>query len=156
MGDSKTKTARLSVISAIIRESSVGSQDELMALLKSRGYEITQATLSRDLKELKVIKVPSAEGYRYQIHSHAAPSTRTPSGIINTVDVSGGFMVIKTGPGFAAPVASTIDNHVVCESIMGTIAGDDTVLVILRSPDAAEGVLDAMARELPGIKERMI
>lgn len=156
MGDSKAKSARLAAVSAIIRESVVGSQDELMALLAARGYDITQATLSRDLKELKVVKVPSGTGYRYQIHANAAPAGRTPVSIIHTVDVSGGFMVIKTGPGFAAPVASTIDNHVVSDAIMGTIAGDDTVLVILRSPDSAEGVLDAMARELPGIKERLI
>lgn len=156
MGDSKTKAARLEAISAIIRESVVSSQDELMSLLKARGYDITQATLSRDLKELQVVKVPSGLGYRYQIHSHPTRPTRTPSGIIHTVDVSGGFMVIKTGPGFASPVASTIDNHVVCDAIMGTIAGDDTVLVILRSPDSVDMVLNAMARELPGIKERLI
>lgn len=156
MGDSKTKAARLDAISTIIRESVVGSQDELMSLLKARGYDITQATLSRDLKELQVVKVPSGLGYRYQVHSNPARASRTPSGIIHTVDVSGSLMVIKTGPGFAAPVASTIDNHVVSDAIMGTIAGDDTVLVILRSPDSAGRVLNAMARELPGIKERLI
>lgn len=156
MGDSKTRAARLDAISAIIRESAVGSQDELMSLLKARGYDITQATLSRDLKELQVVKVPSGLGYRYQIHAHPSRAARTPSGIIHTVDVSGSLMVIKTGPGFAAPIASTIDNHVVIDAIMGTIAGDDTVLVILRSPDSADVVLNAMARELPGIKERLI
>ena len=156
MGDSKTKAARLEAVSMIIRTSAVGSQDELMSLLKARGYDITQATLSRDLKELQVVKVPSGMGYRYQIHSHAPRAARTPSGIIHTVDVSGSMMVIKTGPGFAAPIASTIDNHVLSDAIMGTIAGDDTVLVILRTPDSVETALNAMARELPGIKERLI
>ena len=158
MGDSKTKSARLSAISTIIRESVVGSQDELMSLLRERGYDITQATLSRDLKELKVVKVPHGGVYRYQIHHHAASaaSDARRQGPVVSVDASGNFMVLKTGPGFAAAVASTIDNHVLSDAIMGTIAGDDTVLVILRSPDAVDSVLEAMTAELPGIRERMI
>lgn len=149
------KNDRLSAITAIVSSEVISSQEELMDRLSKKGHNITQATLSRDIKKLKLIKAHTSTGYRYQIHTgKTIPAVRS-NGILS-VDASSNLMVIKTGPGFAAAVASTIDNNIVCSSIMGTIAGDDTVLLILRSSDSIEQVIEAVSQEFPDIKDKLI
>lgn len=155
MGDSKTKSARLAAINAILARNQVGSQEELMVLLRREGYELTQATLSRDMKALHIVKVPTAKGYRYQVHGHPVSNDRSTGSVIN-VTTSGNLMVMKTGPGFAGAIASTIDNNIFDECIMGTIAGDDTVLVILRSADSLDRALEMLSAYIPGIREKLV
>lgn len=155
MGSTETKNDRLSEITRIVSSQVVSSQEELMDKLSEKGYFITQATLSRDIKELKLVKTHTATGYRYQIHAGKNVPTMKNSGIIS-VDAASNLVVIKTGPGFAGAIASAIDNNVVCDAIMGTIAGDDTILLILRSTDSFQKAIDAIAAEIPNIKNRII
>lgn len=152
MATVKTKGDRLDCIREAIACNAISSQDELLRIVKKRGFDITQATLSRDLKELKVAKVSTAGGYRYRIDHREAANHKGSSGIIG-FDAAGSLAVIKTVPGFASAVAITIDGNVRSRAVMGTIAGDDTVLVILRGSECLGEAVDAISEFIPSIKK---
>ena len=152
MGSSSTKSDRLDCIREIIAGNAISSQDELLRIMKDHGFDITQATLSRDLKELKVAKVSTTGGYRYRIDHREAANHKGSSGIIG-FDAAGSLAVIKTVPGFASAVAITIDGNVHSRAVMGTIAGDDTVLVILRGNDCLGEAVAAISEYIPSIKK---
>ncbi len=147
----KNKRSRLEVITEILRSSVVGSQEELLASLAERGLTVTQATLSRDLKVLKVSKTPLANGtYKYVLPSVTkvvSPtgnlSTFTSHGAVISIEFSGHLAVMKTKPGYASAIAWDIDNKGASE-ILGTIAGDDTILVIPREGVTREAILQLM------------
>ena len=155
MGDGKTKNARLAAITNIIRNQIIRSQEELISILKEKGFVLTQATLSRDLKELQVVKVHTSQGYKYSINTtgvlgHAA-SIHSSQDIALSIDASGNLAVVKTLPGFAAAVAATIDNIVPSEMIVGCVAGDDTILVILRSAEMYDMFMTNLMMVFPNI-----
>jgi transcriptional regulator of arginine metabolism len=133
------KTKRLLEIRKIIQSQKIGSQDELLAILNTRGYDYTQATLSRDLKYLRVGKLPdSVKGMVYVLpdggnlqHAELPQSVSDqPTGFVS-IEFNSNMAVIKTLPGFASSLAYRIDGMNSFE-ILGTIAGDDTILVIGR------------------------
>lgn len=141
---------RRKAIVEIVSAKSIPSQEELLSELQKKGIEATQATLSRDLKALRISKV-LGEGYVIQ-DSTAPRSVRTPIGDgILSIAFSGQMAVVKTHPGFASAIASLLDKHSL-PGVMGTIAGDDTVLIILRKDAGSEAILDAMAVFLPNIR----
>ena len=129
------KTERLHAIKELITQQSIGNQDELLLLLKEKGYHLTQATLSRDLKQLKITKMPNDMGeYRYTLpHSMYSNNKPSETKIIghNSLEFSGQLAVIKTRSGYAGGIAAEIDEHA-SDAILGTIAGDDTILIIPR------------------------
>ncbi len=143
----KNKRNRLQVISEILRANVVGSQEELLRLLNERNYEVTQATLSRDLKQLKVAKTPLANGtYKYVLPPVNKPmavegnmNSFSTEAILST-EFSGTLAVIKTKPGYANAIAWDIDSKAQYE-VLGTIAGDDTVLLIPREGITREDIL---------------
>ena len=158
--DNKSKKDRLDAIRKIVTGTVVSSQDEINDELAAIGYNVTQATLSRDLRELGIIKVPAGNGgYRYSMHEPLEMQAATISGSIpkegvKSIEFSSKLAVIKTYPGFAGAVASVIDRHPVAP-VMGTIAGDDTVLLIIRDNYTAEQVIEAVSAFLPGIRNRV-
>ena len=135
----KNKNDRLEAIRQIVSELDVKNQEQLMGLLTARGFEVTQATLSRDLKKMKISKVANTYGdYIYVLPNHALlkrgkevshPVNQPRYGFIS-LNFSGNMAVIKTRPGYAASLAYDIDNSVI-PGVLGTIAGDDTLLMIL-------------------------
>jgi len=149
----KNKRNRLKIISDILRSSVVGSQEELLKLLKEQHCEITQATLSRDLKVLKVAKTPLSNGtYKYVLPSYnkplPPPSANTlndslANGVILSLEFSQQLAVLKTKPGYASAIAWDIDNKA-SDYILGTIAGDDTILVVPREGVEREVVVVIM------------
>lgn len=147
----KNKRNRLQVISEILRSSVVGSQDELLALLSERNCDVTQATLSRDLKFLKVSKTPLTNGaYKYVLPSYNKPlpsqgsfKTLIAHGAVISLEFSGQLGVVKTKPGYASAIAWDIDNKS-NELVLGTIAGDDTILVIPREGVSREDILEML------------
>ncbi len=150
MKNSCGKENRLKVIADILRTQTICSQEELLNALKEKGCAATQATLSRDLREMGVVKVSVGAQYRYVLHaSHPTVSHANPATIVS-IDATGNLVVVKTGPGFAAAVASIIDASVLSADIMGTIAGDDTVLVIMRNAEAIDALLAGMEKMIPG------
>jgi transcriptional regulator of arginine metabolism len=159
----KSKTQRLIAIRQIITDNRISSQDELLTLLNKQGYEVTQATLSRDLKYLKVAKVPDNEtGYRYEVPENASKKTDVhyilddfPMNRINSIEFSGQLAVMKTMPGFANSIASVIDSFGIFE-VLGTIAGDDTILLINRDGVSKNDVVNALDLTLPGLKSKIL
>ena len=129
---------RLKIISSILNAQIINSQDALQQALKAEGISVTQATLSRDLKVLKVVKTALPDGtYKYVLPNSLPPANEKVTGISNEaargavleIGFSGQFAVVKTRPGYASAVAYDIDLRGE-EYILGTIAGDDTILVI--------------------------
>lgn len=141
----------MQVITEILRSSVVGSQEDLLKLLSDRKLIVTQATLSRDLKLLKVAKTPLTNGtYKYVLPS--ITKTISPQGTYNhltshgavlSLEFSGQLAVVKTKPGYASAIAWDIDNKGSVE-ILGTIAGDDTILIIPREGVSREQILALM------------
>ena len=142
---------RQQAILEIIQAGPVFSQDELATRLKEAGIASTQATLSRDLKALRISKVPG-EGYVVPARGRNL-SVDFTSGILRIQFSDLG--VIRTRPGLANAVAVLIDNHMV-GPVLGTIAGDDTILLILREGSTPEGVLEALTPLFPEIHNRYI
>ena len=128
------KKQRLSTIENIVRTEVIRSQDDLQRSLIDNGFEVTQATLSRDIRQLKIVKTHDSEGlYVYNLPDMTTQEPRLPTALFgeSVVEFSGNLAVIKTRPGYAMGLASDIDDNAPVE-ILGTIAGDDTILVIPR------------------------
>lgn len=143
---------RQQAILDIIQAGPVFSQDELAARLREAGISSTQATLSRDLKALRISKVPG-EGYVVPARGRSL-SVDFTSGILR-IQFSANLGVIRTRPGLANAVAVLIDNHMV-HSVLGTIAGDDTILLILQEGSTPEVILDALTPLFPEIKNSYV
>lgn len=156
----KTKRERLDVICEIIKNEAIGSQDELLKRLTAKGFKTTQATLSRDIKQLKVAKAHDGnDNYIYALpetHSSVGQNPPDPQenripGLKNTlIEFSGNLAVIKTRPGYAMGIASDIDAKAPRE-ILGTIAGDDTILLIPREGFSREKIIEALSLFIPEI-----
>ena len=134
------KDSRQNDIKKIISGQKIAGQEELLELLKKQGYDLTQATLSRDIRDLGIAKMPDSEkGYIYVlphklgIADRKAVPVNIPGDSILSVEFSYQFAIIKTFPGFASSVAIYIDS-MNKDQIAGTVAGDDTILVIPREP----------------------
>jgi transcriptional regulator of arginine metabolism len=146
--NSKSVSARRSKAISLIKAGLIHSQSDLVKLLKKAGFEVTQATASRDLEEIGAVRGRNAEGDSvYVITSSSdgaiAKSMPLPADLILSVEASGNLAVVRTPPGGAQYLASTLDNSGI-KSIIGTIAGDDTVLVVSKK---AMGGAD-LAKEL--------
>ncbi len=124
------KAQRHYVIKEIIQNQSVSSQEELAVLLKKRGFDVTQATLSRDLAELGVSRIHTEKGMQYTINGHHEEAKITPlvTREVSSVEHNEVLIVIRTLPGRAQGVASYLDS-LRNPMILGTVAGDDTVFV---------------------------
>jgi transcriptional regulator of arginine metabolism len=149
----------------IVGENSVQSQDALLALLKKRGFKVTQPTLSRDLRELGVAKSPNGYVTRDAFAGGAvvafAPrdvvETRLEQAIAEYVtgaDTAGNLVVIRTPAASAQPVASAIDAASI-DGVLGTIGGDDTIFIAFRTPSAAAAFADRVRRTI-GIRRRTV
>ena len=147
-----TRAARHARIVELVRDKAVRSQTELADLLALDGVQVTQATLSRDLEELRAVKV----GGVYVIPEDGLPALRpveqAPARLIrllrellNSVDVSGNLVVLRVPPGAAQFLASALDRSGLPD-VVGTIAGDDTILVVAR--DSGTGPGAALAEKL--------
>ena len=138
------KRERHDTILEIIDSRAVSSQEDLRKLLLQRGWDVTQATLSRDLRELRLARVPTPEGARYAVtdgnieESRAALDTLLPQ-LFLRVDGVSEMLVLRTVPGGAQPIAAALDGEV-WSDILGTVGGDDTILIICRSVAARERV----------------
>lgn len=123
------RSTRKKAIASIIESQKIHTQEELIKALGEKGISATQATLSRDIKELGAVKVSDPEGGQY--YRIRVATTIKSHFSAESVEISGQLCVIKVKPGFAPPVSATIDSACL-QGVMGTIAGDDTVLVMLR------------------------
>ncbi len=126
----KEKQVRLQRIKDIISIQTIRSQDDLLKLLIEEGYDLTQGTLSRDLKSLMVAKTIDEDGaYKYIIQDDVNKPQTLRNGF-QSIDFSGNLVVLKTLPGYANPLAVIIDNHE-HKMIVGCVAGDDTIILVM-------------------------
>ncbi len=154
----KVKTKRLEAIKLLISSKELGNQEEVLNELKKEGFELTQATLSRDLKQLKVAKAASMNGQyvyvlpnetmykRVQQDLSIKEMLQTPGFV--SINFSGNMGVIKTRPGYASSIAYNIDNSTIPE-ILGTIAGDDTIFIVTKEGASKEDIVKGVNSVLP-------
>jgi transcriptional regulator of arginine metabolism len=157
----KVKNNRLEALRLIISSQQLGSQDELLNALQKEGFKLTQATLSRDLKQLKVAKAASMSGnYVYVLPNDTMyKRVSTPNSIREmmkvpgfvSINFSGNMGVIKTRPGYASSIAWNIDNSDIPE-IIGTIAGDDTIFIVVKEGVKHQDVINALNDVVPNMK----
>lgn len=148
------KNDRQNQLLQIISEECIETQEQLLDRLQARGIKCTQATISRDIKEMHLIKEPAGQGrYRYAVSAHRtrlnfADKLRTifRESVIS-VDLAQNLVVIKTMPGLASAAASALDGMEINAKV-GTLAGDDTVLLIMRDSVGAEEFCDEIKEML--------
>ena len=156
----KSKNNRLDTIKMIISSKEIGSQEELLQELTKEGFRLTQATLSRDLKQLKVAKAASMNGnyvnvlpnntmYKRMTEQQSASEMMMYNGFVS-IEFSANLAVVKTRPGYASRLAYDIDMHN-CYEILGTIAGDDTILLVVREGCTHAEVRMALSDIIPNI-----
>jgi transcriptional regulator of arginine metabolism len=139
------KEHRQQIISHIISHEVIRNQDDLIKALAKNGVFATQATLSRDMKELRIVKKHDEENrYVYALPDTASAASGVAEPERLNIEFSGNLAVVKTRPGYAMAIASDIDTHNPRE-IAGTIAGDDTILIILREGFSREQVSTALS-----------
>lgn len=145
------KTNRQSKIIEIIQKNEVETQDELSALLEKDGFRVTQATVSRDIRELKLTKIPTASGRQKYAVITDAPENLSKKyervlreGFLS-MDMAQNILVIKTVSGMASAVCAAIDAMKMRE-IVGSIAGDDTIMCAIRTVDDTYAVIKKIRR----------
>ena len=135
------KKERHSAILSIIEQYDISTQEELCDKLKEYGFDVTQVTVSRDIKELKLLKIPSSSGgtkYGYSSQSIKKNGEETEKlenivrQAVTSTDYANNIVIIKTIQGMAQGVAYALEN-IHLNSILGTIAGDDTIMVVVRT-----------------------
>ena len=144
------KAQRHAAILRLIKQQRVRSQEQLRELLLAEGTEVTQATLSRDLRDLRLAKVTESSRQAY----YAAPSDRDgpfpaveqlASALVLSMEGVGPLLVVRTPPGSAEALGGALDHDAWDDEVLGTIAGDDTLLVIARSEEARTTVAERLA-----------
>jgi transcriptional regulator of arginine metabolism len=157
----KVKNNRLEALRLIISSQQLGSQEELLIALQKEGFKLTQATLSRDLKQLKVAKAATMNGnYVYVLPNESMyKRVSTPSTVREmmsmpgfvSIQFSGNMAVIKTRPGYASSIAWNIDNSSLPQ-LLGTIAGADTIFVVLKEGVPKSEIIEALSTVIPNMK----
>ena len=157
----REKNNRLEALRLIISSQQLGNQEELLNALKEEGFSLTQATLSRDLKQLKVAKAATMSGkYVYVLPNETMyKRVTTPASMREMMQVSGFLSinfsgnvgVIKTRTGYASAIAWTIDAHQFPQ-ILGTVAGADTIVIVVKEGVSHNEVINALSTILPDIK----
>ena len=160
----REKSSRLETLKMLISSKELGNQEEVLKELRREGYTLTQATLSRDLKQLKVAKAASMNGkYMYvlpnetmykRIHTDSSARQMLESSGFLSINFTGNLGVIKTRRGYASLLAYNIDSAAIT-SILGTIAGYNTVLLILKEGVNKNEVIMELKNVIPDIDSDM-
>ncbi len=154
-----TASGRRRAVLELIAGGAISSQGQLLKHLSARGHPVTQATLSRDLKILKVGKLPNGRGgYTYALRDDATGGAEEDVQAMflhgyRSIAFSGNLAVVHTLPGHAASVAFALDRLAVA-GIIGTVAGDDTILAVLAEGTGADEVRRELMRRIRGLEER--
>ena len=137
------KNDRQTMILEIISQENIETQEQLLARLQERGITSTQATISRDIKELRIVKELTSLGtYRYSVSEKDAPPALTDRlntifrECVTSIDYAENIIVIHTLPGLASAAGSALDAMKI-NVVLGTLAGDDTVMIVMRDSNAA-------------------
>ena len=142
------KARRQMKVQEIITKEIIRTQEDLADKLHLSGFDVTQATVSRDIKEMGLIKVPSADDdYRYAVPNEVHPTNlqdrlkRLLRETVVPINETESLVVIRTIPGNAHALAAVLDNSN-WEEVIGTVAGDDTILLVIKPKEAVSGILE--------------
>ena len=148
------KARRQMKVQEIITQEIIRTQEDLADKLRLSGFDVTQATVSRDIKEMGLIKVPSADAdYRYAVPNEVHPTNlqdrlkRVLRETVVSINDTESLIVIRTIPGNAHALAAVMDNSN-WEEVIGTVAGDDTILLVIKPKEAVTGVLERITNLL--------
>ena len=144
------KRARHKMILELIEKMPIGRQEELMNQLRAHGFDVTQATVSRDIRELRLVKASTGDGnYRY-VASSAGQRVHTPNRFetifresVLRVDYAGHIVLVKCFTGMANAACEVFD-AMVWQDVVGTLSGDDTFFILMRSEPAAHAICDEL------------
>lgn len=145
------KSRRHAKILDIISEYPIETQDELLTRLKDEGYKATQATISRDIKDLRLVKTLGSDGkYRYVSAAKNSTDIRTNfsslfASSVNSIDFAQNIVIIKTLSGMAQAVCAALDSNDY-KAVVGTIAGDDTIFIACRSSQLAVSLTEELKK----------
>lgn len=153
-GDSRQKKQRQQAILRLIKENAINKQETLLEYLSREGFEVTQATISRDIRELCLVKTATPEGYRY-VSSHGEASSPKTQGRFETifhesvlsVDCAGHIVLVKCYSGMANAACEVFD-ALRWQNVVGTLSGDDTFLVVARSERDAKTICTELTRHV--------
>ena len=141
------KNSRQEMILDIIKENKVRTHETLVSELSKRGVFVTQATVSRDIKELGIVKVPDSKGSIYAVSARWDNPLRKFAADVVSVTEAGNLVIVRTHPGMASAVAAAVDKEMHNE-IAGSIAGDDTIFVAAASLEIAKGIAEKLEKYL--------
>ena len=154
----KVKNRRMDTLKMLISSQELSSQEEVLQALAKEGYKLTQATLSRDLKQLKVAKAASMNGKYVYVLPNETMYKRVSNPLsvremmmspgFLSINFSGNMVVIKTRPGYASSIAYNIDNSDIPE-ILGTIAGDDTIFLVKKEGTDEDDIIRSLSQIIP-------
>lgn len=158
-----TRNRRIEALKTAIAQQELGSQEEILQAIAKRGFVVTQASLSRDLRLLRAVKVlgkngrkvyelPDETSYKRVSQSRSTQEMPLTTGF-ESIHFSGNIAVIRTKPGYAASIAHHIDNSGVPE-ILGTIAGHDTIFALLTVGTMPAEAFDALAQIIPDLEQQ--
>ena len=156
------KTTRQLAIKELVSSHKIHSQTELLNMLREQGFELTQATLSRDLKTLKVAKVPDGETqYFYSLSKHIVKDNENKGMKGNllvdgfkSISFSKNIAVIKTIPGYASSIAAVLDNDDPYE-ILGTVAGDDIIIIVMKENVTPNDLKNRLILIMPKLRDKL-
>lgn len=147
------KSRRHATLLEIIQEYDIDTQEELIEKLSQRGFTVTQATISRDIKELKLIKTPIGNGkYKYTTGNKSGIDTLSNfqnlfKTAVISVDFAQNMVVLKTTNGMAQGVCAALDS-IEWDGILGTIAGDDTIFIVATSGSKAAALTSELKKNM--------
>ncbi len=145
----RIKRDRLNAIRRVIETKEISTQEDLIAELERLGYEATQATISRDISDLGILKVRIAANRLGGRQIYSLPETERLRSMLNefmvSIDMAENLVVVKATPGTAQAVASAID-AIRWPDVLGTVAGDDTILIIARTKDVGNYLVERLTR----------
>lgn len=166
MHDKTSRSARLAVLEELIDNNKMASQDEVIKAMAKKGFVVTQTTLSRDMKQLRVAKASDSNGKavyvlpddsmykRVRRLQMVAIDPMLASGFLS-LQFSGNMAVIHTKPGYASGIALHLD-HAKLPELLGTIAGDDTIFLVLQQGVPLNQILDSLETVIPDVNNKMI
>lgn len=161
-----TKSDRMAVLKQLIATEQMSSQDEVLKAMAKRGIQMTQTTLSRDMKQLKVAKTANSRGQYVYVVPDEAMYKRVHRLQLGTIDpmlasgfesiqFSGNMGVIRTKPGYASGIALHLDKAQLPE-LLGTIAGDDTIFIVMKQGVPLNEILDSLETVIPDVNLKMV
>ena len=142
--DTKTKAERLQTILRLVQEHPISRQEVLLEHLRNEGFEVTQATVSRDIRELCLVKAATTEGYRYVSSRNESFETIFHESVLG-VDYAGHVVLVKCYSGMANAACEVFD-ALQWKNVVGTLSGDDTFLIVARSERDAKTICSELTR----------